>query len=279
MDIVSICNLALLKIGQQVTIQSVTPPKPDGSAAAAACAVLYQPTMDALFGAAKWNFARKQIYLTQVKTAISTTSTSVPLADRPPEPFLYEYLYPDDCIMARFIPAIAVTASTSTSTVPFTTGANAVDPWTGWTNQPARFVVANDATISPSFVQTKVILTNQPQAQLIYTVRVTDPNVWDQQFVDAASSSLAAWLVPALALNMPLMNMQIKIAQGIINSARISDGNEGLTYQESLPDWIVARYQSSSWGWGGAGAASNMGIGEGVYGGFSIMSWPSGISY
>jgi len=141
-------------------------------------------------------------------------------------------------------------------------------------------VVANDATIGPSDVQTRVILTNQPQAQLVYTVRVNDPNLWDNQFVDAASSSLAAWLVPALALNMQLMGLQIKVAQGIINSARVSDGNEGLTYVESLPDWIVARYQTGGLAWSGSGgAADNFGTGEGAYGGFSIMSWPSGISY
>src|SRR5258707_9463531 len=137
MDVTGICNLALLKIGQQVTIQSVTPPKPDGSAPATACAVLYQPTIDALFGAAKWNFARKQVYLTQVKTAISTTSTPVPLADRPPQPWLFEYLYPADCIMARFVPAICVSTSATSSTVPLTTGASGQIPWTGWTNQPA----------------------------------------------------------------------------------------------------------------------------------------------
>jgi hypothetical protein len=84
-------------------------------------------------------------------------------------------------------------------------------------------------------------LTNQTQAQAVYTVNQPNPIIWDSLFQEAMVRSLAAFLVPALSLNLALMSAAIKAAEGMISQARVSDGNEGVTVMDHLPDFISAR--------------------------------------
>ena len=83
--------------------------------------------------------------------------------------------------------------------------------------------------------------TSQAQAQLVYTVNQPNPQLWDSEFQAAVVATLAAQLVPALALNMNLMKMQIAIADKIITEARVRDANEGSNTQDHIPYWIRAR--------------------------------------
>jgi len=61
-------------------------------------------------------------------------------------------------------------------------------------------------------------------------------------------ASLAAFLCPGIAMNLPLMQMQARLAEEIIMQARTADGNEGSNCQDHVPDWISAR-NGGSGGW------------------------------
>jgi hypothetical protein len=116
-----------------------------------------------------------------------------------------------------------------------------------------------------------VILTNQDLAQAVYTANITNPQLWDSLFQAAMVASLGAFLVPALSLDIPLMQVQIKSADNIIAQARAMDGNEGVTTLDHTPDWILARAGAGGlgWNWSGSGWDST----------YFNMCWPSYGSY
>lgn len=87
----------------------------------------------------------------------------------------------------------------------------------------------------------RVILTNQEYATLCYVRQVTDSNVWDPLFQDAFTNALAADLCMALSGDKALANGLRGMANNCILEARKADGNEGLTINDVVPDWIRIR--------------------------------------
>lgn len=91
----------------------------------------------------------------------------------------------------------------------------------------------------------RVIVCNQQNATLAYVRQVTDPNVMDPEFQEAWVKVLAAGLAKALTGNVGLANGLVKEANKMIEDARQSDGNEGLTINDVTPDWI--RFRGINW--------------------------------
>ena len=87
----------------------------------------------------------------------------------------------------------------------------------------------------------RVILTNQEFAILCYVRQVTDPNVMDPQFIEAWSALIGAKLAIQLTGEKNNANIAISMANELIMAARVGDGNEGLTINDVLPDWIRIR--------------------------------------
>lgn len=87
----------------------------------------------------------------------------------------------------------------------------------------------------------RVILTNQEFALLGYCRQVTDPNVMDPLFIDAWTAILAARLGMTLTGDKSVANMHIQTANNYIVEARKADGNESLTINNVIPDWIRFR--------------------------------------
>jgi hypothetical protein len=87
----------------------------------------------------------------------------------------------------------------------------------------------------------RTILTNQEFAILNYVRQVTDPNVMDPQFIQAWVAGLAGRLVFQLTGDRALANQKLQEANSFIATARIGDGNEGLTINDVVPDWIRVR--------------------------------------
>lgn len=246
---VDVVNIALHTIGEQTTVQSIDPS--DGSPAANAAAILYQPKINALFRAAPWGFATKQTFLTQLRAVMVDGELS---DDPPPQPWLYEYAYPSDCIRGRFIlPNFRPTSSSGG--VPLTTYSNVNYAQSRyWAGEPIPWKLGLD--LSPEEdVDIKVIFCNIPQAQLVYTKQVDDPNLWDAQFLNAASTYLGVWLLNSLGRNSQGFRDQIALAMDIIRQARADDGNEGNTTVDNTPDWIRIRgggwptAEQSNYGW------------------------------
>jgi len=265
---VDIVNRALQAIGAQATIQSIFPPDALSTEAQAAN-ILYTSRMQALERSAHWNFARFQAPLTLLNSAVKSDGTANPAP--PPVPWLYEYAVPSDCLKIRFLQPY-FNPMAGVPLVPFTTGMTATPLWY---NSPAvPFVVGNDK-ISPDGVApatpTKVILTNHPQAIAVYTADYTQtPDLWDSSFAIAAETYLSMWLVNALARNKDLWADQARLVMEIVGQARVSDGNEGLTTVDHLPDWMRIRGALGAQGW----YFDNQ-----CYYGFDSLGFPSGSAY
>jgi hypothetical protein len=239
---VEVVNQALDMIRARATITSINPS--DGSVAGDAANRHYQPRMDSLFRSAHWNFARFQMKLTLLKAARGTPEnvdgTFLPLA---PQGWLYEYAWPQQpfCLKARqMMPEIPPPDGTLLAGgIPLTTAGGLVTPNDPWQRVNNAFTPAMD--LDQAGRQTRVILSNTRRAILIYTARIEDPDMWDSQFLDAAVVNLGAWLVEAVTGSMQLDQLTLGKVRAAVEMARITDGNEGPTSTDHLPDWMQAR--------------------------------------
>lgn len=259
---VQICNLALLEVGSRVLLNSFSDTSPQAVAANA----FYTPKTQTLLRAANWDFARAQASLTVWKAAVINGVSS---ANPPPQPWLYSYLYPADCLKGRFImPQVPVQPPGT----PLTTTPNGV-AWIPPVSTSTPFVPGTDFDQSGNPI--KVILTNLPNAQLCYTRDLSQfPDLWDSLFQSAETAFLGAYFINALARNAAQYTQQVQSAQSLIAQARMANGNEGINNVDHTPDWLRARFVSGySWGYNGGA--------PGVYGGagWDSLSFPCGLSY
>jgi hypothetical protein len=206
---------------------------------------------------AYWNFAQKTDFLALLKSAPGTPSNAASTASQwstafPSPPWLYEYAYPSDCIqMSRIVQQIQ---NTYVGT-PFTTGGSNGYPYFVGPGSPFRVSTDEDTNGQ----QKNVILTNQYQAIGIYTKRIIDPSLFGAQFVEALVQALAAKLVLALTGQTAMANLKFAQANAIITQARASDGNEGLTVIDNMPDWITIREDSANFYGVGIGYCAPLG--------------------
>jgi hypothetical protein len=235
---VDLCNLALDQIAARAGITGLDPPSPPNNLAAQVAARTYQLQADAVFRSAHWNSARKQAPLTLLRAAIGTPENPSGALPTPPIPWRYEYAYPADCLKVRFvIPSPQIPATTT-----------ALMTNVGINFQPAvrtgmPFVPAIDTDQAGN--QVKVTLTNARVAQGVYTARISNVDLWDSMLQNAVVSALAAWFCSPLSGSDERKKMAIAMASGMIQQARISDGNEGITTTDSIPDWIRIRESGS----------------------------------
>lgn len=257
-----IANRSLLSVGARAQVSSFNPS--DGSPEANALSILWQPTFEALGRAAQWNCLRQQATLSLLQAAQGTPENpdgiSLPI---PPTPWLYAYVYPSDCLTVRWIvPSFPFNQGGSTPPTTINNGAGS------WLPNGGQIVYQISEIKDVNNNPILVILTNQDQAQAVYTVNQPNPATWDSLFQAAMVASLGAYLVPALSLSLPLMQMSIKTAEMAIAQARAVDGNEGVTIMDHFPDWMAARAGGQGYGTGYAFS---------TYGGFcQSMTWPGG---
>ena len=265
--VVDIVNQAAQQMGARAQCTSVFPS--DGSPLSNAATLLYTTQIQALLRAAHWNCARFQVVLSVLKAAVGTpenpNGTTLPI---PPIPWAYEYAKPPDCLAGRFVITPPWPAPTA-GTPPLTTGATAYQPQRVRTGYPFQLAVDYNTQTPPARVS--VILSNVRQAQLVYTGDISDePDLWDPSFANAAISLLSAWLVNPLNMKASLIGERISVLKGLLDQARISDGNEGVTPNDHVPDWIAVRTR-----YGGLGATDN----SGYCAGWAALALPGGISY
>lgn len=253
--IVSIANRALLSFGARATIASLT----ENSTEANAVNVFYQSTFEQLARTARWGCLRKQASLSLLAAAQGTpenpNGTTLPI---PPIPWLYQYASPADNLFIRgILPFVPVQTGVSPTSVN-----NPAPTWLPNSGLiPFKVEYSTDLLGNPI----ETILTNQSQAVAVYTVNNSNPFIFDSLFEQALVSALAAFLIPAIALNIPLMGAMIKNAESCIMQARVADGNETPVSQDHVPDWIRARSIGGSLSWNG---------GVGYNGGYENMIWP-----
>ena len=267
---VQLCNLSLSQIAARAQVQSINPS--DGTAAGDACSLLYQPTVDAFARAAHWNCARftsgapgsKFPPPLQLVKAAPWTQAAIanPSLPAPPQPFLYEYLLPGDCLKARYL--VPYTQQPAT-TPPLTTAGGQMLPRFR-SNQAIPFAISADLDAEGN--EQQVLLTDLYNAQLVYTRRLTNIALWDSAFTRGAACALATWLAPALNGSQAMANACMAVAKAMLDQARVSDANEGPQSQDYPASWITARY-------GREGGAFSAFYGEG----YDSFVFGSGQSY
>ena len=244
-----ISNRALGMIGARSTIASLSG---ENSPEARACRLYYDTTRDAMLRSAHWNFTRKVAYLSLLKSAPGTPENTTTAASPtwnpawPPPPWLYSYAYPSDCLLMRYIsPQIFTTGQGPGGPVPVFSvpSLGAVPPFVQI--RPQRFQVGLD--VDGQGNQARVVLSNQDQAIGIYTAQVLVPDLWDPSFQDAMAAALAVRLAIPLSGDKKMMQLAAQVAMQTVLAARVSDGNEGLTSQDSIPDWLRVRGVGLDW--------------------------------
>lgn len=240
-----IANRALTAIGTRSTIASLT----EQSNEARVMNRLIQPLRGQLLRMAPWNCATLFANLAVICSAPGTPENPDSTATSwqrglPPPPWAYEYAYPSDCHKPLWV--VPQFASGFSSGIPITTAVTGGIP--NFINGPPVTYKVGIDKVSPSTglpsdtgADTKVIWTNQQNAILCYISNVTDPGVMDEQFIEAWVQALAGRGAVALTGDKKLANMLLGLANDMIQIARVGDGNEGLTIDDSTPDWIRAR--------------------------------------
>lgn len=160
---VQICNIALARIGVTIGITSLT----ERSAEAVACALFYEEVRDKVLGAAPWPFSRKV-------EALQLTGTA-------PARWRYAYELPDYCLRVREVYPPVPDGITATE----------FRGWLKWNRAPFELSYGENDNI--------VILTDQEEATAEFSVRVTNPLLFDASFASAMAWALAAELALPLA--------------------------------------------------------------------------------
>lgn len=98
-----------------------------------------------------------------------------------------------------------------------------------------------NVTFTTSQSDQRVILTGQEFATLAYVKQIQDPNTMDPLFIDAWQHILAARVGFQLHGDKAKANMEVGLANAAVTEARKVDGNEGLTINDVLPDFLRIR--------------------------------------
>lgn len=234
---VDIANRALSAISARTTIANFDL---EQSVEAKQARLLYAPTRDALLRAAHWEFARRTAYLSLLKSAPGTpenptSATEWDPATMPAPPWLYEYAYPSDCLLLRYVTPAPALASDTISPPLFSV------TLPGTTSYGVLAVPFQRATDVIDGSPVGVVLTNAREAVGCYTMRVEVEDLWDPAFQEAMVAALAARLATALTGNMEIFKLQAQMAVQQLRTAQASNGNEGTTTTDHTPDWIRAR--------------------------------------
>lgn len=234
MDDTTIVNMVLSAIGTRSTVSSLL----EASAEAEQTNLIYAQTRNELLRKVPWDWARYQTALAVQMAALGTPENPLgTLLPIPPMPWRYAYQYPADCSRARFIlpiqnintiPGIPLTTATLTPPTVVSRG-----PW-------VEFKVAG-AYLGQPPQPAKIILCNLPQAQLVYTARITVPDIWDELFVCALIGRLAAKLVVPLSGDKTLAKIAIEKGVAAEDDAATANGKEDVTIADVMPDWLAIR--------------------------------------
>jgi hypothetical protein len=169
-----IINLALVRIGYKFRVGSIW----EGSLAAKKALDIYAQTRDEMLRGFDWSFAERNVGMTLLKQAPAggyfppnTWSSAYP-----PVPWLYEIVYPSDCLKVRALKNVPLFLPD-------------MDP------RPYQFSIDNDSSLPEP---DKVILCNVFPGVIVYTGQITDPRDWEPDFTEALASALGRRLAPVL---------------------------------------------------------------------------------
>lgn len=242
----------------------------DGTRESEAARQVYTQVLRALLRTAHWSFARKRAALELLADRTGGTidpASGQAISTAVEWPWRFAYAWPIDGLQPRWLPwsgsaSLGVPAGNiAAPTNPFANiaGGFGVD-------RPARFLVSTsdqfpivtgqvdwanmpdfDSAEGVGLTLRRVVLTNVPSAELVYTMLIADPVLWDalfrQAMVAVLAERLAMPLIPDRKEAVAMRNPQIAIAKDAIREARVASANEAGFPQsiDHTPDWIRAR--------------------------------------
>jgi len=206
---VDICNIALSYVGAY-RIQSID----EATKEARECKNFYDLALYSVLEDHDWSFARKRQYLATIDDDYAG--------------WAYAYQYPTDCVCPRFINNVAG-AYTGTSYDVYR------DQFVAVGRVP--YEITGDSTSS-----NRVILTDKLEAELIYTSKVTDTNMYTFKFIDALALKLAGYLVQPLKGDVTLRQSIVALYSLMSFDAKGSDSNSDYNKDTDVNSFVSARY-------------------------------------
>lgn len=140
-------------------------------------------------------------------------------AGTPPTNWAFKYTYPSDCIYARKILMAGMRNPRNDQRIPFE--------------------IASEGS-------QRVIYTDQAQAELVYTARITDPTLYDPMFESALAFLLAAEVAMPLTVKESVANAARNGYERVKSLAAAQSANEGFEGAEPESQLITERVGSSA---------------------------------
>lgn len=233
-SIVDICNTSLAHLGDEANIQSIVPP--DGSAQSVHCARFYATTRDSLLEMHDWNFASRRAVLAEFET-------------NPVNQWQYAYAAPNLMICARKIIDVNATDDWSVAVGDQCTIWNNNAYGSGLTapagvNSRAGLYTPQNYVVETLDSGATVIYSNQQNAQLQYTVQVSDPTKFSPLFVETLGYFMASKLAGPIIKGQEgraVAKEMLATAMGFLAQAKNSDANQRRTDIAPAVSWIDNR--------------------------------------
>jgi hypothetical protein len=173
----------------------------ENTQAARSCSLIYDTVRDSVLRDNAWNFA------TLMEQLALVSGESVPIWD-------YLYTYPVQCLFVRKV----FNANTAANQLPD----------------------EHQEMLTPVTKQ-KCIATNLELAWIEYTYQVTDPNLYDGNFIDALSYRLASSLAQNISGNIALAKDLMTIYQQVLDRAKLSNAREGVNKRNNYSGLVESR--------------------------------------
>lgn len=219
---VDIANLALGNVGDSATVASFDPP--EGSAQAEHCARFYPIARDSLLEMHPWGFATRRAALAEL---VSTTSA-----------WAHCYAQPNDALNILAVIPPDTTNDFTQIANPAVYAGTAYAPFLAAAYAPQDFVCEIDD------LGNSVIYTNQVNAVLRYTTRVTDTGRFSPLFVVTLGWHLASMLAGPIwkgdAGAAEAKRCQAMV-QYYLGRAASSDANQQQNTANQVVPWIGGR--------------------------------------
>ena len=219
---VDICNLALAHLGDTATVSSLNPP--EGSAQAEHCARFYPIARDTLLELHRWNFSMRR----SVPASLTSDWTE------------WEYAY---ALPANTMTVLSVLPDDSTDD--YSTRFAPADTLLSY----APIVAAGAYTPQAYTIETLadgqlVLYTDQENAVLRYTVRITDTTKFSSLFVMSLSWHLASMLAGPIIkgeTGAAEAKRAVQMLGQYLIQAQSEDSNQRSVKPEHIVKWMSGR--------------------------------------
>ncbi|MBF8177808.1 hypothetical protein [Herminiimonas contaminans] len=156
----------------------------------------------------------RDLVLTDYDWNFATKRQQLSNLGNPPKNWAFKYAVPSDCLKARHLTVV------------------------GMREPDAKHRIEFELSVEG---EAKVLYTDQSLAELVYTRRVTDPNLFSPQFASAVAWKLAGEIALPLSALASLAKTAVQMYQYEIAIAGTTSMNEGQEGQEPESEFIRGR--------------------------------------